>query len=62
MSVSISFAWWVLPTVISVVALLWALFWPVHEDRMFVGLSRLFMAVPALFVIAVAWAIAGVLK
>ena len=62
MTFTFTLAWWVIPTVISVVGLIWAL-WIVDDGGgMFSGLSNLFALVPVLAVSAIAWAIAAFLK
>ena len=56
MTLLITLAWWHIPTAITVVALLFMLFWPA------VGTDKLFLAVLWLIVALAAWAIAGALK
>lgn len=58
----LTLAWWHLPAVCTVLAILWALFWPADDRGVFGGITRMFMLMIALAVIAVAWAIAGALK
>ena len=60
MTFTVSFTWWTLPTTITVFALLWAFFWPADDSGFMGGITRLFMLVPALFLAAVAWALAGI--
>jgi hypothetical protein len=60
MNFTVSFTWWALPTAITVLALLWAFFWPADDGGFMGGITRLFMLVPALLVTAVAWALAGI--
>jgi hypothetical protein len=62
MSFSITLAWWHIPAVVTVLAVLWTLFWPADTSGSFGGIARLFMALPALIVSLLAWAIAGFFK
>jgi len=62
MDVSFHLAWWHIPTAITFLALGWAWFWPMDDDGLFGGIVRMGSTLIAVVVIAVAWAIAGVLK
>lgn len=62
MTFTLTFAWWWIPTAITVLAALWVVFWPADREGFAGGLTALFMLVPALLVVAIAWAIAGILK
>ena len=62
MSISFSLAWYVIPAVITVLAIGWAFFWPADRDGMFGSLTTMFMLIPALVVSVISWVIAGVLK
>jgi hypothetical protein len=62
MTFTLTFAWWWIPTVVSVVGLVWAIFFVDPGDGWFSGLSNIMALIPVLFVSAVAWAIAGALK
>jgi len=63
MSITISLAWWYIPAAVTVIGALWVLFWPVDDSGYLGdGPTRMFMALPWLFVSAVAWAICGALK
>lgn len=62
MQVTLMLAWWHIPTALTVIALAWAFFWPADRGGMFGGMTTLFMMVPALAVIALAWGIAGFFK
>lgn len=62
MSITLTFAWWHIPAVITFLSMLWAFFWPVDDCSWFGGVVRLFMLVPALVVSLLAWAIAGAFK
>ncbi len=62
MTFTFTLAWWVIPTVITVVGLIWAL-WIVDDGGgLFSGLGNLFALVPVLALSAIAWAIAAFLK
>jgi len=62
MTYTFSVAWWEIPTAITVLALLWAFFWPADRDGTFGVLTTMLMLIPATLVIAIAWAVAGFLK
>lgn len=62
MDVSFHMAWWYVPTAVTVLGLGLAWFWPMDDGGMFGGIVRMFSTLIAVVVIAVAWAIAGVLK
>ncbi len=62
MSFTISFAWWWIPTAITVAGLVWALFIVDDGGGMFSGMSNIFALVPVLAISAIAWAVAGVFK
>ena len=62
MTITVSLAWWAIPTAITVLALAWAFFWPADRGGMFGSLTTVFMLIPAILVIAIAWAVAGFLK
>lgn len=62
MTFTISFAWWWIPTAITAVGLVWALFIVDDGGGMFSGMSNIFAMVPVLAISAIAWAIAGALK
>ena len=59
---TIEITWWMIPTIITVAAILGAFFWPAERGGYLGGLAALLMLVPALSIIAIAWIIAGVLK
>lgn len=54
--------WWLLPLIITVLAILWAFFWPADDSGTFGGITRLLMLTPALVVSMVAWIVAAFLK
>ena len=62
MNITISVAWWWIPTIITVFGLIWALFIVDDGGGMFSGIGNLFALIPVLVVSCLAWAIAGVLK
>jgi hypothetical protein len=62
MTLTLSFAWWHIPAVVTVLALLYVLYWPADDSGFMGGVTRLFMMVPALFVSLLAWAVAGFFK
>lgn len=59
--VAFSVSWWITPAVVTVLAFLWVFYWPVDE-RGFCGgtITRAFMMIPALAIIAVAWMLTAV--
>jgi hypothetical protein len=62
MTITLNLAWWQIPTGVTILAMLWAFFWPADDDGFLGGITRLFMCVPALFVSLIAWVIAAVVK
>ena len=62
MSVTLNFAWWAIPAIITTLALAWALFWPADDGGYLGGIGALLNMVIALFFALLAWAIAGALK
>lgn len=62
MQVTLTIGWWAIPTTVTVLALLWALFWPADDGGFMGGITRLFMLFPAFVVIAIAWIVAAFLK
>ena len=62
MQVTLTLGWWAIPTAVSVLALLWAFFWPADDGGCMGGIMRIFMLLPALFVIAIAWVLAAIFK
>lgn len=59
---TLSLAWYVIPTVITILALGWAFFWPADRGGMFSGVTTMLMLIPALVVIAIAWIAAAIFK
>ena len=62
MSFTLNIAWWDIPATITLLAMLWAVFWPADDGGYLGGITKLFMLIPALFLSLLAWAIAGILK
>lgn len=62
MTITISFSWWMIPTLVTVLSMLWALYWPADDSGLGGGIVRLFMLVPALAVSLIAWVIFAILK
>lgn len=62
MTLTIELTWWLVPTIITVISLAWALFWPADDGGYLGGIVRLFMLIPALCLIALAWIIGAALK
>lgn len=62
MTFTIIFAWWWIPTIITVAGLIWALFIVDDGGGMLSGIGNLFALIPVMFVSCLAWAIAGALK
>ena len=54
--------WWVIPVAVSIMALLWAAFWPTKDDLFMGGAVRVFMLGIALGIIALTWVLAAFLK
>jgi len=62
MQFTLTLAWWHLPTIITVLALAWALFWPVDDSGYLGGIQHIFMLIPALVIISLAWALGAIFK
>lgn len=62
MTYTLTLAWWHIPAAISALSLLWLFFWPADDGGWLGGITRLFMAMPALAVIAIAWIFGGIFK
>ena len=62
MTFTLTFAWWWIPTAITVAGLVWALFIVDDGGGMFSGLSNLLALIPVLLISAIAWGVAGALK
>lgn len=62
MTFTLTFAWWWIPTFITVVGLIWAVFFVDPGDGIGAGLDNIFALALVMFVSAVAWAIAGFIK
>jgi len=62
MNITITFAWWWIPTIITVAGLIWAIFIVDDGGGFLSGLGNIFAPIPVLVVSCFAWAIAGALK
>jgi hypothetical protein len=62
MSITLTFAWWAVPTAITVLALAWAWLWPSRYDAHLGGIDVLINSVWALLFSLCAWIIVGILK
>ena len=62
MTFTVTFAWWWIPLAVTVASLVYPLF--IHKDGSgyMAGLGNVLLLVPALFISALAWAIAGFFK
>jgi len=60
--IELTISWWMIPTLITVVGVGWAVF--IYDDGggMFSGIGNLLMLVPVLVVSCIAWIIVAVLK
>lgn len=54
--------WWVVPVVVSFLALAWAFFWPIRDNNFMGGAERVFLLGIALGIIALTWVLAAFLK
>lgn len=60
---TITFTWWLLPTIITVVGILWATLWVGRNDNsVFAGVEKMLALVPVLIISCIAWIIAGAYK
>lgn len=63
MTLTLSFQWWMIPAVVTILAYCWALFWPFDNNNgLFAGLVNLVALVPASILSLVTWIVAGFLK
>lgn len=62
MTFTITLGWWVIPTLITVVSVIWALFIVDDGGGYLSGLGNLFALVPALIVSTISWIVGAVLK
>lgn len=63
MTITLIFAWWWIPTFITVAGFVWAIF--IYDDGRsgyLNGLGNLFMLIPVMLVSLISWIIAAVLK
>ena len=61
MTLTFTYAWWWIPSIITIIAMSYP-FFAKTGDGIGGGIQLMLLLIPALFVTAVAWAIAGVLK
>lgn len=59
---AIHLGWWAIPLAITILSVGWAFWFTWNENSLFGCLALLLCLVPALFVSALAWAIAGFFK
>lgn len=62
MTFTLTFAWWWIPAVITVVGLIWAVCIVDGGSGIGAGLANMLALVPVFIVSAIAWAVAGFLK
>lgn len=62
MILTLTFNWWTIPAIVTVLAILYTLFYPADDGGYLGGIARMFMAIPALIVSLLAWAVAGFFK
>lgn len=62
MEYTLTFSWYAIPTIITIVGIVWAIF--IYEDDAgwLSGIGNLFMLVPALIISMISWIIAAILK
>lgn len=59
MTITLSFTWWLIPTIITVISAIWG-FWPVNDP--WEAFASVFFMVPVLIVNVLAWMIAAFCK
>jgi hypothetical protein len=63
MQINFTIQWWFLPTIITLVGVVWATLWVGRNDRgIFAGFANVFALLPVLVVSCISWIISGVLK
>lgn len=62
MTITLTYTWWTVPAVITILGLLWVVFWPSNEGGYLAGMVFFFRLIPVLLVACIAWAIAGFFK
>jgi hypothetical protein len=61
--ITIHISWWLIPTIITVLSVLVAFFWPSEErDGFFGSLYTLMLLLPGGLISLIAWIVAGFLK
>ncbi|MDF0377667.1 hypothetical protein [Methylophilus sp. YYY-1] len=61
-TITLTFAWWWIPTAITVIGMGWALWIIARADAGINGFFSLFALIPALFFSLLAWLIAAIFK
>lgn len=60
--ITITFATWMIPAAITVIGLIWAIFFIDDGPGYFSGLSNILALIPVLFVSCIAWIVWGIFK
>jgi hypothetical protein len=60
--ITITFGAWMIPTAITAIGLIWAMFIVDDGGGYFSGISNIFALVPVLFVSCIAWILWGIFK
>lgn len=60
--ITITFGSWMIPTAITAIGLIWAIFFIHDGPGYFSGLSNILALIPALFVSCIAWILWGIFK
>lgn len=61
MTFTLTLAWWWIPTIITIIALIAPFFFSTG-DGIGGGIQFMLLLIPALFIVAVAWALGGIFK
>ena len=61
MELTITFGAWVIPAVITLISIVWAM-WPDYGDGMLAGIGNVILLVPALFVSMLSWIVYAIFK
>jgi hypothetical protein len=61
-TINLHIYWWVIPTIVTFVAICWALFGLKSRGYYFSGLNNIFALIPALIISVAFWIVAGFLK
>lgn len=57
---TLTISWWVIPTLITVLGTVWAIF--IYEDSGSMGIGNMLLMVPVSVVSAISWILAALLK